>query len=88
MKDINLKDITLEWYADYFNNVLYPSNYPYYLVPGIGTYDGNTLYLTIQIHHESGMLDALKVWGKTSKEVIEAFRKLEFSNTLKCLVKE
>ena len=87
-QDISLDNFKgIEWYAKYFNEVLYPSKYPYKLMSGIGT-DGNKLYLTIQIHTAKGMLDALRIWGDTDEEILDAFNKLEFENSLKCLVND
>lgn len=85
-KDIKLENITLEWYVNYFNNVLYPLNYPYKLYYGIGSYGINSLYICIQIHTEEGLIDAFKIWGKDDKDVINAFEKLEYEHTLKCLI--
>lgn len=81
--------MTLEWYVDYFNNVLYPLNYPYKLQYGVGVRpDNKNLYLCIQIHTQKGMVDAFKIWGKNDKEILKAFKALEFHNTLKCLVSD
>ena len=92
-ESIHTSNMTLENYIKWFNEVVYPKNYPYYLRMGLRA-SNNKLSLTVQIgipivindnfdinsktNYE--FQDVLTIYGDSDKEIIKTFEALEFSH--------
>lgn len=90
---IKVKNMTLENYVKFYNESLYPLNYPYFLRVGLrAEKEQLSLILDIGIPRENYSIDEpteydyqtiLTIYGDTDNEVIETFERLELHEDLK-----
>lgn len=88
---VDINNMTLENYIKFFNEELYPLNYPYYLRMGLrGSSKKLSLIVQIAILDDVGtdfdidkpssyhFQDILTIYGNSDKEIIKIFNDLEF----------
>lgn len=91
---VDIKNMDLDTYIDYFNRVLYPKNYPYFLRTGIRA-DAEKLSIIVQIGIPKSEIegadfdidkpskydfqDLLTVTGKTDEEVIKVIESIDWN---------
>ena len=91
---INIENMNLETYIDYFNRVLYPKNYPYFLRTGIRA-DSEGICIIVQIGipktetegeefdidkpSKYDFQDLLTVSGNTDAEVIKVIESIDWN---------
>lgn len=90
---VHTKNLTLENYVKYFNEVLYPLNYPYRLKMGLRVEGENMMSIIVQIGipkvegedfdmdkpTEYGFQDILTIYGDSDLDVLEKFESIHFS---------
>lgn len=79
---VKTKQMNLENYVKFFNNALYPINYPYHIRYGLRTNENNC-YIVVQIHIDNDdnnkpkFQDILHIEGDTEKEVLDKFSQIK-----------
>lgn len=85
--------MTLENYVKFYNESLYPLNYPYFLRAGLRA-EGEKLSIILDIgiprenfsvedHTEYDYQTILTIYGDTDEEVIDTFQRIELDGDLK-----